>query len=295
MGKASVNGIQIHYQRKGAGPDVVLIHGITSCLAQWYLKIFPSLLAEYRVTAYDLRGHGLSDLTESGYTSLNMADDLLGLMDHLGIEDARLVGHSFGGTIALHAALLRPERVKGIVLLDTGLACLRYLRLVREWPGWTQFGPQLEEYGITLDRFAELDQNLDITEILRQSLTIPVQGGFRKGQNAMTPRLRRLLDETNVGGEFREIAGLTEASLSQIQTPVLAIYGETSPYQRMAAHLSGIMPNCRFEVVENAGHFYAVEDPGFVLERMGPFLRDPQSFLAAGVAASDSQTQSTRR
>jgi pimeloyl-ACP methyl ester carboxylesterase len=281
MGRASVNGVNIHYQTKGRGPDVVLIHGITSCLAQWYLKIFPALTANYRVTVYDLRGHGLSDLTESGYTSENMAADLLGLMDHLGIAGARLIGHSFGGTIALHLALLHPDRVKGIVLLDTGLACLRHLRLVREWSGWRQFGPELEQYGITVDRFADLDRNLDITEILRQSLTIPVQGGFRKGQNAMTPRLKRLLDETRVGSEFREVAGLTEARLAEIATPVLAIYGETSPYQRMAAHLSRIMPNCRFEVVENAGHFYAVEDPAFVLDRMGPFLRQPD--VAAGV------------
>jgi pimeloyl-ACP methyl ester carboxylesterase len=279
MAKAFVNGIQIHYQRRGAGPDVILIHGITSCLAQWYLKVFPDLIRDYRVTIYDLRGHGLSDLTESGYTSLAMAEDLLGLMDHLEIEHTHLIGHSFGGSIALHLALLHPERVKGIVLLDTGLACLRRLRLVRDWPGWEVWGPQLKDFGITTDWIVQLDQNLDITDVLRQSLTIPVMGGFRKGRNAFTPRLKKLLDESRVGSEFREVAGLTEESLAQITTPVLAMYGEVSPYCRMAAHLSRIMPNCRYEVLEGAGHFYSVEDPGLVLERMSGFLRAPEAAL----------------
>jgi pimeloyl-ACP methyl ester carboxylesterase len=145
MPKISSNGIQIHYQQKGIGPDVVLLHGITATLAMWYTKVFPELTKDYRVTAYDLRGHGMSELTQSGYDSYTMVHDLLGLLDAAGVQKARFVGHSFGGAVAMHLALLHPERVESIVLLDSGLACLRYLRNIENWPGWTRFKDKLEK------------------------------------------------------------------------------------------------------------------------------------------------------
>ena len=60
---AKINGIQIHYQTKGSGPDVILLHGVTSSLALWYGGVLTELAKHYRVTAYDLRGHGLSEIT----------------------------------------------------------------------------------------------------------------------------------------------------------------------------------------------------------------------------------------
>lgn len=279
MSKAVINGINVHYQVKGSGPDVILIHGITSCLAQWYVEVLPALSRDYRVTAYDLRGHGLTELTETGYASDAMAGDLLALMEHLGIQQATLIGHSFGGAIAMHLALLHPERVKGIVVLDSGLACLRYMRIIHNWPGWNIWGDQLAHFGITLERFLEVDQNQDVSAFIKQSLTIPLQAGFRKGQSPLTPRLERLLDETKMGYEFREVAGLTEESLTRIKTPVLAVYGGTSPYERMAQRLSDLLPNCHYEVLADSSHFYAIEEPSMVVERSQEFLRDPEAFL----------------
>lgn len=286
MAKALINGINVHYQTKGDGPDIVLIHGITSCLAQWYVEIMPELAKNYRVTVYDLRGHGLTEMTPAGYDSRNMADDLEALMDHCGIEHAALVGHSYGGVIALHEALLRPHRVNSVVLLDTGLACLRYLRVIEDWSGWKQYGDDLSRFGITLGAFLEIDRQQDVTEVIRRSLTIPVQSGFRKGQSGLTPRLKKLLDETKMGSEFRDVAGLTEANLAKIETPVLAVYGGDSPYERMAEHLSQILPNCRYELLAEAGHFYAVEEPALVLKRVTAFLRDPSGYVRQYPAVS---------
>jgi 3-oxoadipate enol-lactonase len=289
MAKALINRIKLHYQVKGEGPDVILIHGITSCLAQWYVEILPQLSREYRVTTYDLRGHGLSEMTSGGYDSYSMASDLDALMNHLGIERAYLVGHSFGGAIALHQALLRPDRVSGVVLLDTGLACLRHLRVVEDWTGWKTYGADLAQFGITLPAFLEIDRQQDVTEVIRRSLSIPVQSGFRKGQSGLTPRLKRLLDETRMGTEFREVAGLTQENLAKVHTPVLAIYGGASPYVKMAEHLSRALPNCRYELLHDAGHFYAVEEPALVLDRLNSFIRNPAGYvdsLPAGTARS---------
>ena len=279
MPKALVNGIQIHYQTKGTGPDVILIHGITSSLALWYAKVFPRLASKFRVTAYDLRGHGLSDITPTGYTSYEMAQDLVGVMGSLGIRSARLVGHSFGGSIGLHLALLHPERVDGVVLLDSGLACLRHLRTVREWPGWKFLQRELDTYNISYEWFVELDKNKDISEVFRKSLEIPIQFGFRKGQSRSTPRLQKLMDETTVGSDFREIAGLTEERLPEIKAPVLAHYGATSPYAKIGTRLRAVLPNCRCETLPETGHFYLLREPGAALDRISGFLTDPVGYI----------------
>src|SRR5215470_3923803 len=103
---ANVNGIKFHFQRVGKGPDVVMIHGLAANLAFWYFRIIPFLMIDFCITAYDLRGHGKSEMSDSGYTSADMAADLDALLDHLGVEKAHLVGHSFGGQVALHYATL---------------------------------------------------------------------------------------------------------------------------------------------------------------------------------------------
>ncbi len=276
MAKALVNGIQMHYQQKGAGPDVVLVHGITSCLAQWYVEILPELSRDYRVTMYDLRGHGLTEMTEHGYTSLDMSNDLLALLDHLGIERPILVGHSFGGAISLHLALRHPERVRAVAVLDTGLACLRHMRIIRDWEGWETHGSQLAQFGITLERFLEADSKQDVTEFIKLSLSVPLQAGFRRGQSPLTPRLQRLLEETRIGHEFREICGLTEDTIPSIRVPVLALYGGASPYERIAKRLDELLPRCRYEVQQGSGHFYAIEEPSLVLGQLREFLADSE-------------------
>src|SRR5947208_13610428 len=110
------NGLRFHYQQAGQGPDVALVHGLTGDLSIWFLcKAMQTLGERYRVTAYDLRGHGYTDAPPEGYTSADHAADLFGVMDALGIERTTVVGHSFGGVIAMHAAVLAPERMSAVV------------------------------------------------------------------------------------------------------------------------------------------------------------------------------------
>src|SRR5687767_4841427 len=119
---ATVRGIKLSYRQDDAGPDVVLIHGVAGNMAVWYLcGLVHELAGHFRVTAYDLRGHGYSESTPTGYTSRDMAEDLQALRQKLGIGPVYLLGHSFGAAIALQAALLEPEAVKGVVLSDAYL------------------------------------------------------------------------------------------------------------------------------------------------------------------------------
>jgi pimeloyl-ACP methyl ester carboxylesterase len=120
------NGINIHYQRVGEGPDIVFLHGLMGNLAVWHLKIVPILRHHFRVTTVDLRGHGYSDMPATGYSVDDLAGDLLGLLDALEIGQADLVGHSYGADIALCFALHHPGRVKRVVAIGPG--CRRWPR-----------------------------------------------------------------------------------------------------------------------------------------------------------------------
>jgi len=278
MSKLLARGIQFHYQTRGEGPDIVLVHGVTSSLAAWYNGILTSLVAAgFRVTVYDMRGHGLSESTPTGYSSLDAATDLAALLDVLGIDRVMLAGHSFGGALAMHFALLYPERARGVVLLDSGLACLRHMRVIQDWGGWKT--PGLREEGFTPEWFQEEDGKEDMSEFLRKGLSVPRLQGFKKGQVGLTPRIKKLLEETRVGSEMREVAGLTEDSLPEIEPPVLALYGGTSPNRKMAAHLGNVMPNCAPIILDGIGHFAVMHDPQPFLVHMTPFFQDPEGFV----------------
>jgi pimeloyl-ACP methyl ester carboxylesterase len=276
---AEINGIRFHYIVKGSGEDVFLLHGVTSSLASWFSGVVPALAPSFRVTAFDMRGHGLSEITPTGYTSRDMAGDVIAIMDHLGVASARLVGHSYGGCVAMHTALLHPDRVDGVVLMDAGLACLRHLRTIDGWSGWKTFGAQFARYGFDYKRFKKIDAKDDVSEIFRNTFSLPVQFGFRKGQTRGTPRMQKLINETTVGRDFREVAGMTMERLPEITAPVLALYGQTSPYVNIGAYLSSNLPNCVHQNLPESGHFYLLQDPTSAIDLMSPFLADPAGYV----------------
>jgi 3-oxoadipate enol-lactonase len=278
MSKIVIRGIETHYQTRGEGPDLVLIHGLSASLATWYNGIMPSLVeAGFRVTVYDVRGHGLTQLTRTGYTSLNLATDLKALLDAVGIGRVLIAGHSFGGAIAMHFAVLYPEQTRGVVLLDGGIACLRHLRVIDDWDGWDR--PGMKEAGFTMEWFQGVDSNPDMSEYLAKTLAVPRQRGFRRGQGGYTPRLKRLIEETRVGYEFREIAGLTEERLQEVQAPVLALFGAISLGQKVGFYLAALMPNCWAVNLPGLGHFAALHDPKPLLSEMIPFFHDPDGYV----------------
>src|SRR5262245_16876478 len=119
MPYVDLDGTRFYHKQMGKGPDVVLLHAVTSNMAVWlFIGIVEALADEFRVTAYDLRGHGQTDVTPAGYTSADLAGDLKQLHAALKLGPAFLVGHSFGAVTALHAAALYPEMVRGLILSD---------------------------------------------------------------------------------------------------------------------------------------------------------------------------------
>jgi len=113
------NGIRLHYlDHGGTGPTLVLTHGL-SANARFFDGLAAAGLAPaLRVLSFDLRGRGLSDAPDDGYTMDDHAADLLGALDALGLERVVLGGHSFGGLLTLYVAANAPDRVERALVLD---------------------------------------------------------------------------------------------------------------------------------------------------------------------------------
>jgi pimeloyl-ACP methyl ester carboxylesterase len=277
MPKILVNGINFHYQCRGEGPDIVMIHGIASNLALW-LNIQPVLAEDFRVTTYDLRGHGYSDMPPNGYTSADMAGDLNGILDSLDIKQTHLVGHSFGGLVALHHTVFHPERVIKLVLADTGVPAVETSR--KSVPVLEMWIDRLAKFGISVPEDKQDDINYLImqTRILRQQSAY--SSGIKKRRMGGLPSvngLTQLLESTSILNDFREAAELTLNKICQISHPVLISYGERSPSMATYQYLRDNLPNCKSVIIQNAGHFHPLGQSKLVLKNFREFLHNQVS------------------
>ena len=118
MPVASIRDLNVYYEEAGQGEPLVLIMGVGGDLQSWGLQV-PALAKHFRVITFDNRGAGRTSAPDKPYSIVQMADDTVALMDHLGIAAANVVGWSMGGYIAQELALKHKARVKKLVLLTT--------------------------------------------------------------------------------------------------------------------------------------------------------------------------------
>lgn len=282
MGFCTANGARLAYQQMGQGPDLVLIHGLATNRAFWYATLAQAFKGRRRVTLYDLRGHGYSDRTESGYSAASQADDLLGLLDHLGIERADIVGHSYGGGIGLELALRHPERVHHLALLDTKINALQPEQ-------WLDDGDHLSPFEIEVAETAGIDWSrepqlglkyLEVTARLRVAGELPsVRDAFTpfgegRGGLRCARQYLRLADETRATSEFVEPGSPPEA-IEALQVPLLLMYGEHSRCLPSGRALHRRLPSATMYELPGAGHFFPASRPAYVAGVVAEFLGAP--------------------
>lgn len=253
----------------------LFIHGLNASMSFWHLLLLRQLGLQRRLIMYDQRGHGYSDLTPSGYTSADLAADAVAVLDCHEVERADIVAHSFGATVALQLARLYPERVRGIVVLDGHVRALQRDLRLREWNYFERWQSHFAEVGIVLDPDLELNFELPLHikgEAWDDAKDALAADGFfvpSRRKRAMA-KYRKLLTETSAPQEFRETAGLTIECIRHINPPVMALYGEISPYLPTRDGLLREMPDCQSETIEGVGHnfpFLRPEKTAEVIER----------------------------
>jgi len=129
--KASVNGIEMAYSIHGEGKPLVLLMGFGADGGVWELHV-NEYQKHFKCIVIDNRGVGLTSQPKGPYTTALMADDVAGLMDHLGISKAKVAGISMGGAIAQELALRHPEKVERLLLVATWAKFNNYATVVYE-------------------------------------------------------------------------------------------------------------------------------------------------------------------
>ncbi len=288
MPMISVNGMRLHVASTGSGEDVVMVHGLAANLAFWRLKIVPHLAPQYRITAYDLRGHGRSDMPADGYSPSNMAEDLKGVLDAGGIEKAHLVGHSFGGAVVMEFAALYPERVLTLTLADATVCSLQQLDQNRDWDHWHSWKKTLMGLGIEVPdklpkvAFALLEEIADprwrkARQGWRQGHRRPpgedvfVPFGLWNGAKRTADRWIKLLKTTDAWQELQS-DGLGLDGIRRIVHPTLLMYGERSRWMRTCEALGEALENSETVIMPKTGHFFPLLNPAGFAQQLREFI-----------------------
>ena len=234
-------GARLRYVERGTGAPVVLVHGFTANIERAWIDtgVLPDLARDYRVIALDLRGHGKSDKPHDASAYEPMATDVIALLDHLGIERAHLVGYSLGGIIAAKLLTTHPQRFRSAVL---GAAAHRRSRSERSDREADAAAREIEAgvYRALVVSTAPTDEPPPSEElILRRSREIS-HVNDRAAHAALMRSRRALL--------------VTDAEVSKITVPTLAVVGAADPALPRIKAMQAIWPALELEVVPGAAH-----------------------------------------
>jgi pimeloyl-ACP methyl ester carboxylesterase len=262
MPEVSARGIRFHVQTmdppetSGRTPVVVFIHGLLmdNLSSYYYTLAGPVARAGARAVMYDLRGHGRSARPATGYSITDAVADLFEILRVLGHErPVHLVANSFGGLIALRAALARPEQVAGLVLIDAHGPAERPAEWREELLNKVNRAALVLEY----DRLA--DQLL-------------AAGRRRPGREAAT--VHAMVNGTSLLADLAAAEPLGAADLATVTCPVLAVYGASSDMIEAGRTLGRHVPHCRLHELPGLAHTVLLDATGELRDLLLAWLAD---------------------
>ena len=272
-----VDGIRLHYVDEGSGPPILMVHGQPTW-SYLYRKMIPPLVAAgYRCIAPDLMGFGLSDkpTDESVYTLPRHVELVTGLIGKLQLEGITIVGQDWGGPISLRYAIDHQDNVRSLVILNT---------LVKTTPIPLLFSLVLRSGGFSsfLIRRMDLFRKMafrrgwpfrrPVDSRAMEQYKMPHSTASSRAGIAAFPKMIPGNDRHPNAKYISEI----DATLREWDVPVLVMFsdGDIAFKVDEGQRIAEMVPNGRFQIVRNAGH-YLQEDAGEeIAERMVTFLRD---------------------
>lgn len=265
-GTVQANGQQLYYEVHGDGPPLVLLMGIGYDSSLWTLAQVPALSTEFRVVLMDNRDAGRSSRAGHPYRIADMADDVAGLLDALGIHRSHLLGLSMGGLIAQEFALRHPGRLDRLVLTGTGAAPARSaIDPIEIWSWVKANDPAGDVFGA--QQFVSLFSTafLRNSDAVRDTAKMLASNPYPMDSEAYARQAEAYLQF-----DARE-------RLGAIRAPTLVVVGEqdllTPPW--VAREVADAIPGARFEVIRGAGSSHVVP-----IERPDDFNRLVSDFLA---------------
>jgi pimeloyl-ACP methyl ester carboxylesterase len=264
---ADIDGVRIHYQEKGTGTPLVLIHGYTSLTYTWK-DVFEPLSKSYRVIAVDLKGFGFSGKPDGDYTRRAQAVLVAHLLDHLHIEKAWLCGNSMGGEVALNVALANPQHVAGLILIDSAGV---------EVPGRGTLAPAYLSIPVVGRLLIALSLTSD--KLVRQGLEKSFYDRSKVTPDRVASYYRPLKTR---GGQLAALRARAqwlqfpvEANLDKINVPTLILWGSQDQLIPLAAgrKLNSLIKDSSLVIFDNCGHLPQEEMPARVIEEITQYIK----------------------
>jgi pimeloyl-ACP methyl ester carboxylesterase len=263
---AEIDGVRVHYQEKGTGTPLILIHGFTSSTYSWK-DVFEPLSKTIRVIAVDLKGFGFSGKPDGDYTRRAQAMLVAHLLDYLKIESAWLCGNSMGGEVALNLALQNPQRVAGLFLIDSaGVSVNGGNSLAPGYLSIPVVGRALIALAMTSDK------------LVREGLMKSFYDGKKINEERVASYYRPLQTR---GGQLAALRAHTQAGqfpierdLGQINAPTLIIWGAEDaliPWEA-GRKMNSLIKNSKLVIIEKCGHVPQEEMPDRVLVEITKFV-----------------------
>ena len=247
----SINNLSVSYNDYGPddAPVIIFIHGFPLNKSMWDMQV-ETLKENYRVITYDIRGHGNSDPGMDEFFIELFVNDLLGLMEKLGIEKSILCGLSLGGYIALNAVLKYPDRFDGLILNDT--QCIADT-------------PEIKENRcIAIIRIKENGVEQYADESIKKLFS---PESFTKKKNVIA-EVKEMITSTPKQTLCNTLHALAERKetcnrLEEINIPVLIMVGKEDKITPIAAaqQMHEKILNSKLEIIQQAGHLSNLENP----------------------------------
>lgn len=247
-----VNGVKLAYEEHGSGEPFVWVAGTGISGGVWGKWQVPHFSDRYRCITFDLRGTGASDSPVGGYSVPVFAADVLGLLDHLGIERAHFAGVSLGSAIIQELAISHPERVRSATLISTWSSTRREHHIRRWFEGrllTLKSGAPIEvfrAFGFWMASHTVID--------LEPELQAEVEAFFAANSAAQPPH-------AYIGHFEADLEHDTMDRLGEIRCPTLVVYGDEDliTLPRYNETVASRIPGAISRVIPQAGHFAWVE------------------------------------
>ena len=269
----TAGGYQTNVHEHGEGFPLMLIHGSGPGVTAWanWRLVMPELARQRRVIAPDMLGFGYSERPANpDYQRDVWVEHAIGVLDALGIEQADLVGNSFGGGIALALAIRYPHRVRRLVLMGSvGVSFPITDGLDRVWG----YEPSFQTMRSLMDTFA-YDRALVTDELAELRYQASIRPGFQESFAQMFPAPRQ-----------RWVDGLAsnEADIRAVQHETLVIHGREDQVIPLQAslQLAQLIPNAQLHVYGHCGHWTQIEHAGRFARLVEDFLSEADSASGA--------------
>lgn len=283
-GAVPVEGATLYYRDIGQGPPIIVLHGGPSFDHHYLLPDMDRVANAFRLIYYDQRGRGKSagNVQPAEVSIQREIDDLEALRAHFHLEHAALLGHSWGGLLAMEYALRHPERVSQLILLNTAPAsyddCVLFVRerdanapddaeMVRVLESTSAFAAGDLEARAAYYRvyFRATLRPPELLERLVEQLRV---GWTKESVLKARPVAERLWHETYESPEYNLLPQLT-----RLRMPTLILHGDYDFVPvACAAHIAEAIPGARFVVLRDCGHFSYLERPDAVRQALKEFF-----------------------